>query len=105
MIVIEEQLLLDLHYLGVKVEVGVGPGSVEVLAHQVTPAAQGLHSVVLSYFDFLSILGIRGDQLEKLMIHQTFRSPWIAIWRTDLFLIYHLYRTIRTSYNQLFAFL
>ena len=48
MIVIEEQLLLDLHYLGVKVEVGVGPGSVEVLAYQVTPAAQDLDSVVLS---------------------------------------------------------
>ena len=48
MIVIEEQLLLDLDYLGVKVEVGVGPGPVEVLTHQVTPAAQDLQSVVLS---------------------------------------------------------
>ena len=42
MIVIEEQLLLDLDYLGVQVEVGVGPGPVEVLAYQVTPAAQTL---------------------------------------------------------------
>ena len=41
MIVIEEQLLLDLDYLGVQVEVGVGPGPVEVLTHQVTPAAVG----------------------------------------------------------------
>ena len=39
MIVIEEQLLLDLDYLGVEVEVGVGPGPVEVLPHQVAPAA------------------------------------------------------------------
>ena len=38
MVVIEEQLLLDLHYLGVEVEVGVGPGPVEVLPDQVTPA-------------------------------------------------------------------
>ena len=39
MVVIVEQLPLDLHNLGVEVLVGVGPGSVEVLPHQVTPAA------------------------------------------------------------------
>ena len=36
MIVKVEQLLLDLHDLGVEVDVGVGPGPVEVLSHQVT---------------------------------------------------------------------
>ena len=36
MIVVVEQLLLDLHDLGVEVDVGVGPGPVEVLSHQVT---------------------------------------------------------------------
>ena len=48
MVVIVEQLPLDLYYLGVEILVGVGPGSVEVLAYQVTPAAQDLDSVVLS---------------------------------------------------------
>ena len=42
-VVIEEQLLLDLHYLGVEVEVGVGPGPVEVLPDQVTPAARSVN--------------------------------------------------------------
>ena len=45
MIVIEEQLLLDLDYLGVQVEVGVGPGPVEVLTHQVTPAVGQVFSL------------------------------------------------------------
>ena len=41
MVVIVEQLPLDLYYLGVEILVGVGPGSVEVLAHQVTPEQKG----------------------------------------------------------------
>ena len=38
------------------------------------------------------------------MIHQTFSSPWVAISRTDLFLIYDLHWKIRTSYNRLVVF-
>ena len=37
MVVIVQELFLDVHYLRVHVLVGVGPGSVQVLAHQVTP--------------------------------------------------------------------
>ena len=48
MIVIEEQLLLDLHYLGVEVEVGVGPGPVEVLTHQVTPKSVDIQKKIIN---------------------------------------------------------